>query len=136
MVPTPRMNSAESLFDALVRKLTVGICVVMVDRLLRLPSSSAPPLMTDTAIGVVCSGCTRLVAVMVTVSSCPLSPACCATAGSAANRDSASGVRRRLSGWRGERVRWFMSSPSVWDRRMRLGVGLGGVTVSANSTVK
>ena len=105
MVPTPRMNSELSLFDALVRKFTVGTTAVMVAMLLRLASSSPPPVSTDTAIGVLCRGCSRLVAVMVMVSTLPLSGggACCASAGKAAQRARASGSRR-LRGCAGERL--------------------------------
>jgi hypothetical protein len=107
IVPTPRMNSEESLFDALVRKFTVGMDCTMVDMLFRLASSSWAPVTTDTAIGVLCSGCTRLVAVTVTVCSLPssagLSAACwaCAVAAQAAKarRCSRKAWRRRL-GWK------------------------------------
>ena len=68
MVPTPRMNSAVSLLEALVRKFTVGVCAVTAPKVLTLASSSAVPLITEMAIGVLCNGWGRLVAVMITVS--------------------------------------------------------------------
>ena len=115
IVPTPRMNSELSLFEALVRKFTVGVCCVITDRLLRLPSSSVPPESTDTAMGVLCSGCSRLVAVMVMVSSCVgagcAGCACCARAGRAVSRARASGNRRDGRSW----GRRGMTSPR-WPR--------------------
>ena len=78
------MKSALSLFEALVRKFTVGVCAVMVARLLRFSSSSAPPPSTLMAMGVLCSGCGRLVAVMVTVSSLPSSAGVADVAGAGA----------------------------------------------------
>ena len=114
IVPTPRMNSAESLFDALVRKFTVGSCCVMVERLFRLASSSEAPVITDTASGVLCSGCSRLVAVMVTVSSWA-DCACACKTGKAASRAAARG-RRRAVDKRTRRVRGWarcMCSPSA-----------------------
>ena len=69
MVPTPRMNSDVSLLEAPVRKLTVGVCVVMAPSVLRLLCSSCSPLSTVMAIGTDCNGSLRLVAVTLMVSS-------------------------------------------------------------------
>ena len=69
IVPTPRMNSAVSLFEALARKFSVGTCDVMVVMLFRLSCSNLSPLMTVMATGTDCSGSVRFVAVTVMTSS-------------------------------------------------------------------
>jgi len=66
MVPTPRMNSEVSLFEAPVRKFSVGTCWTMLATPLRLSRSSCSPSTTETATGTFCNDSSRRVAVTVT----------------------------------------------------------------------
>ncbi len=66
MVPTPRMNSEVSLFEAPVRKFSDGTCCTMLATPLRLSRSSCSPSTTETATGTFCSDSSRRVAVTVT----------------------------------------------------------------------
>ena len=107
IVPTPRTNSEVSLFDALVRKFTLGTWLAIAPRVLRLACSSAWPSSTETATGTFCSGSARRVAVTVTswtVFSSALGAACWAWAliipikprQAALRRDGVRGLRRRV----------------------------------------
>ena len=73
IVPTPRMNKVVSLFEALVRKLTLGTWLATAPRVLRLARSRSSPPITDTATGTFCSGSARRVAVTVTSCTVPSS---------------------------------------------------------------